>query len=218
MGTSTSALELSRKFDRLAQGIGKAEEPAGKAGAQVIARKVRSNVRAATGGDFILSGSTRTTARTRSGKPRRAARIDVFTAKARSVPNGSFVGMRGPAHLIENDVDKHYVFSRYARAAGRKRISRSALIYDDAGNLVTGRGGRAKRRRIDTRSEAFAAGGRVSGDRRAVLNLGNGNYKRWTVAYSKGRQPWARGVRAAQRQAVAAMRREETKPLFEVFR
>lgn len=203
MGTSTSALELSRKFAKLADEIEKRQATASREGAQVIAKRVRTNVRGATGGDFILSGSTRTTGLTRKGRPRQAARIDVFTAKARTVKDGSFVGMKGPAQLIENDVPKHYVTSRWA--TGAQNIS-----------AKTGRKIRATRR---SRIATVAFGQKLTGgDRRAVLNFGNGVYKRWTVAYSKGRKPWARGVASARRPAVKAMRDHETGALGAVFK
>ena len=203
MGTSRNSLELSRKFAALADEVEKRQAEASKQGAAVVARKVRSNVRAATGGDFVLSGTTRTTAKTRSGKPRKAARIDVFTAKARSVKDGSFVGMRGPAQLIENDVNKHYVVSRWA--TGAQNIS-----------AKTGRKIRATRQ---SRIATVAFGQKLTGGgRRAVLNFGGGNYKRWTVAYSKGRKPWERGVRSARGEAVRAMRNHEAKAVGAVFK
>lgn len=218
MGTSTSSADLARKFQALADEIERRQTPAAKAGAQVVAKEVRRNVRQATGGDMILSGSTRTTARTRSGRARRVARVDVFTAPSKAVKGGSFVGMRGPAHLVENDIAKHYVFSRYARAAGSKRISRSVPMLGADGQALRTRAGKIRRRRIDTRAEAFGAGGAVGGDRRAVLNLGGGNFKRWTVAYSKGRKPWKRGVQATRGRAVRAMRHEEMKAVGAVFK
>lgn len=203
MGTSRSALELSRKVDALATEVEKRQAEASRRGAAVVAKKVRSNVKSATGGDFVLSGSTRTTAPTRKGKPRKAARIDVFTAKSRAVKDGSFVGMRGPAELIENDIPKHYVTSRWATGAQN----------------ISARTGRKVRATRQSRIATVAFGQKLTGgDRRAVLNFGNGVYKRWTVVYSKGRRPWERGVKSARGEAVRAMRNHEAGAIGAVFK
>lgn len=195
MGTSRSALELSRKFQRLADGIDQSTKPAERAGAQVIEREVRGRVRSATGGDFALSGMQRSGAKSTRG------RIGVRSEPARG-REGRIVRMTGPAQLVENDVDKHYVVSKYAKGAQR-----------------IGASGRRLRSTRQSRiaSVAFGAGA-AGGGRRAVLNLGNGRYLRWTVAYSKGRHPWRDGVRSSHGRAVQEMRRVERQQLLEVFR
>lgn len=189
MGTSRSALELAMKFDQLSREVEKRQRLAERAAAVPINRAVTRNLRAATGGDMRLSGMGR------KARPMRVA--------TRSVTSGTLVKVNGPAQLVENDVDKHYVVSKYAEGAAR--IS-----------ATTGRRLRATRR-SRVASVAFGAGA-AGGGRRAVLNLGGGRYLRWTVAYSKGRHPWRDGVRASRSKAVQAMRAEEAKAVVRVFR
>lgn len=188
MGTSRSAAELARKFDALSTGVRQQQRAAEKAGGTVIERAVAPRVRAATGGDGKLSGMGP-----------KARRIGV---RATSLSAGTVVRMTGPAQLVESDVPKHYVVSKYA--TGAQRVSAS------------GRKLRSTRRsRIG--SVAFGQGA-AGGGRRAVLNLGGGKYLRWTVAYSKGRHPWRDGVAASRERAVRTMRAEEAKAITRVFR
>lgn len=188
MGTSRSALELAQKFDDLARGVEKRQKDAERAGGRVIERAVGIRVRAATGGDGKLSGM--------GPKGRR------ITVATRSTSAGALVKLNGPAQLIENDVDKHYVVSKYAK--GAQRIG------------ANGRKLRATRR---SRIASVAFGqGAAGGGRRAVLNLGNGQFRRWTVAYSKGRHPWRDGVRVSRGRAVTEMRKVEAAEILRVFK
>lgn len=197
MGTSSSALDMSRKFDALAREVETRQKQASRNGAAVIEREVRQRLRGATGGDLVLSGL----GTSKAGKAR--GKLGVRTAPARSVPDASVVFATGPAHLVESDVDKHYIVSKYAK--GAQRISQT-----------TGRRLRATRQsRIA--SVAFGAGA-AGGGRRAVLNFGNGQYRRWSVAYSKGRHPWRNGVRASQQRAIVAMRKHELGAVTKVFK
>lgn len=190
MGTSHSALELGRKFDEMARGVEQRRKTAEGAGARVVEQSVHRRLRAATGGDMKLSGMGR--------KARR-----IYTQVGRGGNAGVLVKVNGPAPLIEEDQDKHYVVSKYA--LGADRIS-----------AKTGRKLKSTRRsRIG--SVAFGQGA-AGGGRRAVLNLGGGKFLRWTVAYSKGRHPWRDGVRSSRNRAVAAMRREEVAEIARVFK
>jgi len=49
--------------------------------------------------------------------------------------------------------------------------------------------------------------GAAGGGRRAVLNLGGGVFRRWTIASSKGREPWRQGVKEATPQLAAIQTR-----------
>lgn len=188
MGTSRSSLELARKFDALSHGVKQQQKIAERAGGRVIEKAVAPRIKAATGGDGKLSGMGP-----------KARRITVVT---RSTGAGALVKVNGPAQLIENDVDKHYVVSKYAKGAQR-----------------VGANGRKLRstRRSRIASVAFGQGA-AGGGRRAVLNLGNGQFRRWTVAYSKGRHPWRHGVRASRARAVQEMRKVEAAEIARVFR
>jgi len=196
MGTSSSAVDLSRKFDKLSREIDARQKQASRNGAAVIEREVRQKMRAATGGDLVLSGL----GQSKGGKSR--GKLGVKTAPARAVPDATIVFATGPAHLAENDVDKHYVVSKYAK--GAQRISQT-----------TGRKLRATRQ---SRIASVAFGqGAAGGGRRAVLHWGGNNYARFVVASSKGRHPWRNGVKASQQKAVVAMRKHEVGALTKVF-
>lgn len=188
MGTSRSAAELALKFNTLAKGVKQQERTAERAGGRIVERAVSPRLRAATGGDMKLSGMGP-----------KARRMSVST---RSTQAGALVKVNGPAQLVENDVAKHYVVSKYAKGAQR-----------------VGSNGRKLRatRRSRIASVAFGQGA-AGGGRRAVLNLGGGQFRRWTVAYSKGRHPWRDGVRVSRDRAVREMRRVEVNEIARVFR
>lgn len=217
MGTSRSSIELSRKFNQLATEVERRQAAASRAGATVIVKSVKPRVLAATGGDLVLSGTTRTTGKRvkRSGL---AKKIDVrLKNEIRGGSPQSFVYMTGPAQLVENDVQPHFVYSRHARAEGISRISRSYVVTDLTGAPVRNSRGRAKRVRVDTRAAAKMFGGHILADRRAVLNIGNGEYRKFTVAKSLGRQPWRKGVDESRSAAIAVMRRTESGAITQVF-
>ena len=188
MGTSRSVAELAGKFDKLARDVDKRKRTAERVGGTVIEQSVAPRLRAATGGDGKLSGM--------------GPKARQITVRTRSTPAGALVRVVGPAQLVENDVPKHYVVSKYA--TGAQRI---------------GANGRRLRstRRSRIASVAFGQGA-AGGGRRAVLNLGGGQFRRWTVAYSKGRHPWRDGVAASRQRAVQAMRAEEAKAITQVFK
>lgn len=198
---SRSAADLSLKFDRLGKGIEKRQKEAARAGAVVIDREVTRRLKAATGGDLVLSGMTRTTGGKRSGS-KRPMRVKIGPARQ---SDGVFVSITGPAQLVENDVAKHIVVSRHAKGAGYTKVNAK-------GNTVKGRATRQSRQA----SVAFGLGA-AGGGRRAVLHWGN-NWARYTTASSKGRHPWRNGVRAARPKAAREMARVESGALTEVFK
>ena len=57
MGTSHSAAELGAKFSALARNLESVQKGAARSGARVIEQAVQREMRAATGGDLVLSGS-----------------------------------------------------------------------------------------------------------------------------------------------------------------
>lgn len=204
MGTSRSALELGRKFDTLSREIEYRQAEAQRNAAKVVQRSVMTRLRAATGGDLMLSGMNATKAPTRSGKPRAKGKMGVRIAPERG-GGGLLVAATGPVQLVESDVQKHIVTSRYSKGAGYTRTTK-------AGRVVKGRSTR------ESRAASVALGlGATGGGRRAVLHWG-GNYARWTVASSKGREPWRKGVDAASVPAVKELRDPFAKSLVGTFR
>lgn len=203
MGVSHSPAELGRKFVSLARSVEQRQQRATAAGAAIIEREVRGRVRSATGGDLILSGTNRTTGSKRSAKPG-AKRIDVRAERSKA-STGTVVRMIGPAQLVENDVAKHIVTSRYVKGAGYTRVNAK-------GKTVKGRTTRQSRQA----SVAFGLGA-AGGGRRAVLHWGN-NWARYTTASSKGRHPWRDGVAVSRQKASRAVVAEEAKAIVETFR
>lgn len=198
MGTSRNAVDLSRKFDALARGIEQRQTTAARAGAAVIGRQVTSNLRAATGGDMMLSGMSRTTT-ARKGARGGAKKMGVRVFPARD--DGVIVKATGPVQLVENDVPPHFVVSRHAKGAQR-----------------LGTNGRRLRATRQSRIASVAFGeGAAGGGRRAVLRLSDGRFRRFTIASSKGRHPWRNGVRQSRDRAARAMRIEEAKEIAKVF-
>lgn len=206
MGTSRSALELGRKFDSLSREIEQRQVESARDGARIIEQAVNGRLRAATGGDFALSGINRSATLTKSGKERSKGRMGVKVRPARGETGAFLVAATGPVQLVENDVQKHIVVSRYAKGASFTRTTK-------AGRTVKGRSSRQSR--IASVAFGLGAGG---GDRRAVLHWGGNNYARYTTASSKGRHPWRNGKRASEGRAAAAMRAPHIQAVGKVFR
>lgn len=211
MGVSNDPQELARKFELMITST----ERANRAGTQAAAQAVKDNVvprmAAATGGDMQLSGTGRATqaagsARKYERKEKRiGVRYRVLTppqAETRAI-----VGAVGPAQLIENDIPRHYVYSRFARAVGGPK-TRSRSFKD----------GEGRRRSVDTRNAAKMFGVRVTGDRRAVLRFTNGDVRRWTTAKSTGRRPWRRGVDASRQQVGEVWTTAHRRALVDTFK
>ena len=199
---SRTAAEMAGRLDRYAKGIEARQKEAARAGARVVEREVNGRLRRATGGDGVLSGTTRTTGGRRQSQGRR---MRVLTRPARSNPDGQFVSITGPAHLVENDVKRHVVVSRHAKGAGYTKVN------------ARGRSVRGRSTRESRQASVLFGLGAGGGGRRAVLHWGD-NYRRFTFAESKGRHPWRDGVRAARPKAVRAMRDVESRALLEAFR
>lgn len=206
MGTSRSALELGRKFDSLSREIEQRQVESARNGARVIEREVTGKLRAATGGDFALSGMNRSATLTKSGKERSKGRMAVRVRPARGETGAFLVAATGPVPLVENDVAKHIVVSRFAKGAGFTRTTKT-------GRTVKGRSSRQSR----IASVAFGLGAE-GGGRRAVLHWGGSNYARYTTASSKGRHPWRNGVRESRDRAAKAMRGTHITAVSKVFR
>lgn len=206
MGTSRTALELGRKFDSLSREIEQRQVESARTGARIIEREVTGKLRSATGGDFALSGMNRTSAPTKTGKARSKGKMSVRVRPARGETGAFLVAATGPVQLVENDVAKHIVVSRYAKGAGFTRTTK-------AGKTVAGRSSRQSR----VASVAFGLGA-AGGGRRAVLHWGGNNYARYTTASSKGRHPWRNGVRASRDRAAAAMTKTHVAAVGKVFR
>jgi hypothetical protein len=207
MGTSRNAVELARKLDAYAAKIPDANQRATAAGGLAVKNAVLPLMRAATGGDLMLSGTGRATtvSKTKGVGTTRERRIGVrYSALRRGT--GVIVGAQGPAHLVERDVKPHIVFSRFAKVGGRKARSTTVTATDGT------------KRRVDLRALAQVFGVAPTGDRRAVLNLGNDVYRRWTRAHSKGRRPWERGVALAEPRVRAEWRATHRRDLVESFR
>lgn len=201
MGTSHSAAELGAKFSTLARNLESVQKGAARSGARVIEQAVQREMRAATGGDLVLSGMTRTTGPKRSN----SGGIKKIGVKVRPMRDGVLVAATGPAQLVENDVKPHIVTSRHAKGAAYTRTTK-------AGKTVKGRSTRESRQ-----ASALFGLGVTGGGRRAVLHWGN-NFARFTRSSSKGRHPWRNGVRQSRDRAVGVMRLEEVKQIARTFK
>lgn len=209
MGVSRNGLELARKFEAMVTATEHAQAEAVQAGAQAVKDTVLPLMVSATGGDLMLSGTGRVTAAPGSARKyqRKERKVGVryrivSSANDRTV---AVVGATGPAQLIENDIPRHYVFSRFARAEGAGRRSASYKTED------------GRRVRVDTRSAAKIFGVAVTGDRRAVIKF-DGVVRRWTTSRSTGRHPWRRGVATSRQRVGEVWTTAHRRALVETFR
>lgn len=185
MGTSVSAKQLSAKMTQAGKRVDRASREAIGVAAKETKRVTLGLMAQATGGDLILSGTTRTTGPKRTAaKSTAKGKIGVrYKVEQRATGAQAFVAATGPAQLVENDVKKHPVVSRYARTSeGVQYVTKKGAV-------------RSSRANRQVRGIAVMAGIATTGDRRAVLHWGN-RYARYTVASSKGRHPWERGMTA----------------------
>lgn len=183
MGTSVNAKQLSSKMTQAGRKVDRASREAIELAAGETKRVTVGLMAKATGGDLVLSGMTRTTGPKRSTSANRGKVGVRYKVEQRTAGAQAFVSATGPAHLVENDVKKHPVVSRYARTS-------EGVQYVTKGGAV-----RKSRTNRQVRGIAVMAGIATTGDRRAVLHWGN-RYARYTVASSKGRHPWERGMDA----------------------
>lgn len=213
MGTSTSTAELARKFEQMLTATEHATEQATEAAALAVTTRVRAKMSSATGGDFLLSGTGRVTDAPGSARKyqRKERKVGArYRMVGRGAASTAIVGATGPAQLIENDIGRHYVFSRFARAEGVRTRSRS--FRDPSAPL-----GSKRRVRVDTRSAAKIFGVAVGGDRRAVIKFG-GVVRRWTTSKSTGRHPWREGVASSRQQVGEVWTTAHRRALVETFR
>jgi len=180
--------QLFRRIEALPTVMAAAQRQVAEEAGRLIVSTTERRIMDATGGDGVLSGMTRTTKGRRSTPRPMGA-----SSKIEPSPTGAraFVRARGAVHLVEHDIARHVVVSRWAQgdeSTREDRVLKSGAI----------RKGRATNK---SRIASVEAGlGARGGGRRAVLNLGGGTYRRWTTASSKGRQPWKRGVDDARPQ------------------
>lgn len=175
---------LQRRLHGMATAMEQAQRTTAANAGELIRSETDKRIKAAAGGDGVLSGMTRTTGGRSKAKPRpMGARVRV---RKGSMGWEALVRATGPVHLVERDVAPHVVTSRHAKGAEFTRQSK-------AGRTVKGRSTRESRQ-----ASVLFGLGLEGGGRRAVLHWGGSNYARWTVASSKGRQPWAKGVDAAR--------------------
>lgn len=213
MGTSSSPADLARKFEAMITATEEATRAGTEAAALAVTTNVRTRMSAATGGDFMLSGTARITDAPGSARKykRKERKVGArYRLIGRGAQTTAVVGATGSAQLVEGDIDRHYVFSRFARADGVRTRSRS---YRDPDAPI----GSKRRIRVDTRSAAKIFGVNVTGDRRAVIKF-NGVVRRWTTAKSTGRHPWRNGVDASRQQVGEVWTTAHRRALVETFR
>lgn len=179
MAATTNVDQLVRRLEAIGPAMEAAQRTVAQRSGELVRASTERNIMAATGGDGVLSGMTRTTGG-RSKRPPRPIRVR-SRVERRGTGWQAFVKASGPMPLIERDVDRHIVVSRHAQGATYTRTTKT-------GKTRTGRSTRQSR----VASVAFGLGA-AGGGRRAVLHWGD-NYARYTFASSKGRHPWRRGV------------------------
>lgn len=179
------AASIARKFVALADGVEKQQHSSVDAVALHTTKILRSRIAAASGGDNVLSGTTRTTRRQkRKGNESKGKKLGVGYDLA---PSGrqALIAARGPLPLIEVDQAPHVVVSRWATGAEYQRHTK-------AGRVIAGKS------TIGSRQASVLTGnGAAGGGRRAVLNQGGGVFRRWTISSSKGKHPWEFGIKEA---------------------
>ena len=206
----TDPAELAKRI----AGAARAMEDAEKIAVDEISLLVKTvglrNMRAATGGDLTLQGTGRTTlGRNEKARKSKEKKLNIgYDIKLGGRGPLSLVSARGPVHLVENDIPVHFVTSRFAVAAGYSEVITSGKR---AGQTRKGRN------TIDARAASVLFGAGLGGGRRAVLNFGGGNYRRWALVRSKGRRPWERTLDEVRPQVNRILGSAERKALLSVF-
>lgn len=205
MGTSVNAKQLSAKMTQAGRRVDRASREAIETAAAETKRVTVGLMAEATGGDLVLSGTTRTTGPKRTTKAGTKGKIGVrYKLEQRTTGAQAFVAATGPAQLVENDVKKHPVVSRYARTAeGVQYVTKKGAV-------------RSSRANRQVRGIAVMAGIATTGDRRAVLHWGS-RYARYTVASSKGRHPWKRGMETMRPRVPQIVARANRQALIREF-
>lgn len=206
----TTTAQIDEKLRQAATAMEQAELLAVKAISQLVKDEGTRQLRRATGGDLVLSGTGRSTiGRDSKARKSKEKKLSIgYNVRPGARGPSSLLGVRGPMPLVENDQDRHIVTSRFARAAN---FQTTVLTGKNAGKT------RKARNTIDSRTATVLFGGQLGGDRRAVLNFGNGTYRRWTTAKSKGRRPWQKTLDEIRPKVAGVLASEERKALLRVF-
>lgn len=198
MGTSTSAAQLARKFDRMAQAVGDTRKPleaAGKAGKVLF---------------LASAGPVVGTVPTGKRKPI-GARYDL--GKRTSKGHGEVVvTYTGPAHLVNNPTREHFISAR--RQASRTRSRKLAAGV----GAVTAFGGTAAGMFGTLGKQSMSRGGALRGGARS-LTIG-GDHAAYAFHPGTKGKGFAQKAKAAVRQTSPQVYRRAalTSPLKEVFR
>lgn len=206
----TDPADLAARIARAATAMEDAEKIAVDEISQLMKTVGLRNIRSATGGDLVLSGTGRTTlGRNEKARKSKEKKLNVgYDVKLGSRGPMALVSARGPLQLVENDIPVHFVTSRFAIAASYRDV------------ITTGkRAGKTRKGRntIDARAASVMFGAGLGGGRRAVLNFGGGTYRRWALVRSKGRRPWQRTVDEVRPQVSRIFSSAERKALLSVF-
>jgi hypothetical protein len=190
---TTDPAVIAERFQRAAKLVEAAGPVSVRTVAGIVEKSVDAKLVAALGADRILSGTTRTTGTKKATGKSKKGRIAVTAKPLNGGPSAQIlIGLTGPAQLIENDVKKHIVVSKWVKGAAYTKVNAK-------GKTVKGRATRQSR----IASVAFGLGA-AGGGRRAVLHWGGNIFARYTTASSKGKHPWRDGVAQSQSQVLAA--------------
>lgn len=179
MGVSTSTGQFSRKLNRYATKLELNDRDAMREAGDRTVKLLNVQARMATGGDQLLSGYRA------GGKAKPAPLKAVSRVEKRKWGYQAYVRARGPWQLVENDVKRHMVTSKrtVAPAAFRGRDKR----------------GRQRRNSKASRERAVLGGATLLGPGKLKWQEGGKDrFAQFTIAESKGRQPWQKGVAAAK--------------------
>jgi len=204
----TTTQQLDTLFSNMVEAIETRQKVAVERVAANTKKHLERELSAASGGNMALSGFSRTT----GGRRKVAGPLQPGVGKKigvgyKTFPDGrgALISGRGPIPLVEHDIPKHVVVSRHARGAGFTRTNAK-------GKQVKGRNS------IGSRNASVLFGlGAAGGGRRAVLHWGGNIFARYTFASSKGRQPWAKGSRAAGGEVARIFQQSEMEILENVL-
>ena len=179
MGVSTSTGQFLGKLNRYATKLELNDRDAMREAGDRTTKLLNIQARMATGGDQLLSGYRA------GGKGKPVPLRAVSRLEKRKGGYQAYVRARGPWQLVENDVEPHMVTSRRTVAPAEFR----------------GRDKRGRRRRNSkaSRERAVLGGATLLGPGKLKWQEGGKDkFAQFTIASSKGRQPWAKGVAQAK--------------------